>query len=126
MKKNLKKAIRFLMVFSAVELGTYLFLSRRTMDSFNFEFFFFVWAFLALITPLVLFFGVESRGNLLAMGRVYDHNNVNTMDQIAKVACFPGRAAPNTLECLRCAVCGQSGALYYCHVVNFMEVRLVA
>jgi len=93
MKKKLKKAIRFLMVFSAVELGTYLFLSRRTMDAFNFEFFFFVWAFLALITPLVLFFGVESRGNLLAVGRVYDHNNVNTMDQMAPKS-PPSQAAP--------------------------------
>lgn len=93
MKKKLKKAIRFLMVFSAVELGTYLFLSRRTMDVFNFEFFFFTWAFLALITPLVLFFGVESRGNFLAMGRVYDHNNVNTMDQMAPKS-PPSRAAP--------------------------------
>lgn len=83
MKKKLKKAIRFLMVFSAIELGAYLFLSRRTMDGFNFEFFFFVWAFLALIIPLALFFGVESRANLLAMGRVYDHNNVNTMDHMA-------------------------------------------
>lgn len=93
MKKKLKKVLRFLIVFSAVEAGTYLFLSRRTMDNFNFEFFFFVWAFLALITPLVLFFGVESRGNFLAMGRVYDHNNVNTMDQMAPKS-PPSQAAP--------------------------------
>jgi hypothetical protein len=85
-KKKLKKGIHFLLVFSTIELASYLFLSSRSTDAFNFGFFFFVWAFLALIIPLALFFGVESRGNFLAMGRVYDHNNVNTMDQMAPKA----------------------------------------
>lgn len=83
MKRALKKSIRFFLIFSAVELGAYLFLASRSSERFNFQFFFFVWAFLALILPLVLFFGVESRGNLLALGRVYDHNNANYMDHMA-------------------------------------------
>jgi len=83
LKKKLKQGLRFLLMFSVIELGSYVFMSSRSEGDFNLELFFFVWAFLALIFPLVLFFGVESRGNLLAMGRVYDHNNVNTMDQMA-------------------------------------------
>jgi hypothetical protein len=82
MKSRKKKALKFLIIFALVELSLYWLFSSRMGDSFEFEFFFFIWALLSFIMPLVMYFGVESRGNLIALGRVYDHNNVNTLDQM--------------------------------------------
>ncbi|MDO9593193.1 MAG: hypothetical protein Q7I98_08445 [Erysipelotrichaceae bacterium] len=82
MKSRKKKAFKFLVIFALVELSMYYLFSSRMGDGFNFEFFFFIWAFLSFIMPLVMYFGVESRGNLIALGRIYDHNNVNTLEQM--------------------------------------------
>ncbi|MDO9592444.1 MAG: hypothetical protein Q7I98_04520 [Erysipelotrichaceae bacterium] len=84
MKSRKKKAFRFLVIFALVELSMYYLFSSRMGEGFNFEYFFFIWAFLSFIIPLVMYFGVESRGNLLALGRVYDHNNVNNLEQMDK------------------------------------------
>ncbi len=79
-----KRIIWLYFTYVLVELLTWFILTYRFTEKFNETTFFFAWSILSIIVTLMICFGSESGGNLIALGRVYDHNNSNYLDHEEK------------------------------------------